>query len=62
MGCWSEQDRAADKLRHWERGDRDQAIRQAAAAGMSLSYIQRITGPGKTTIMRILERLAPARP
>jgi hypothetical protein len=39
----------------WLRGgDRDEAIRQAAAAGLSLSYIQRITGLGKTTIMRIL--------
>jgi hypothetical protein len=53
MGRWSEQDRAADKLRHWEGGGRDEAIRQAAAAGLSLSHIQRITGLGKTTIMRI---------
>jgi len=54
MGRWSEQDRAADELRHWEGGDRDEAIRQASAAGLSLAYIQRITGLGKTTIMRIL--------
>ena len=54
MGPWSEQDNVADKLRHWEGGDRDEAIRQAAAAGLSLSSIQRITGLGKTTIMRIL--------
>jgi hypothetical protein len=60
MGRWSEQDRAADKLRHCEGGDRDEAIRQAAAAGMRCSYIQRITGLGKTTIMRILNhRLRP---
>jgi hypothetical protein len=60
MGRWSEQDRAADKLRHWEGGDRDEAIRQAAAVGMSLSYIHRITGLGKTTIMRILHAASAA--
>ena len=54
MGRWSEQERAADELRYWESGDRDEAIRQAAAAGLSLASIQRITGLGKTTIMRIL--------
>jgi hypothetical protein len=54
MGLWSEQDRAAEKLRDWEGGNRDEAVREAAAAGLSLSYIQRITGLGKTTIMRIL--------
>jgi hypothetical protein len=54
MGRWPEQDRAVEKLRHWEGGDRDEAIREAAAAGLSLSYIQKITGLGKTTIMRIL--------
>ena len=54
MGLWSEQDRAAEKLRDWEGSNRDEAVREAAAAGLSLSYIQRITGLGKTTIMRIL--------
>jgi hypothetical protein len=62
MGRWSEQDRAADKLRHWEGGDRDEAIRQAVAAGLSLSYIQRITGLGKTTIMRTLNHRPRRRP
>lgn len=62
MGRWSEQDKAADKLRHWERGDRDEAIPQAAAAGLSLSSIQRITGLGKTTIMRILNDRPLPRP
>jgi hypothetical protein len=62
MGRGSEQDSAADKLRHWEGGDRDEAIRQAAAAGMSLSYIQRITGLGKTTIMRIMNDRPRRRP
>jgi hypothetical protein len=33
MDRWSEQDRAADKLRHWENGSRDDAIREAAAVG-----------------------------
>ena len=50
----SEQDRAADKLRHWEDGSRDDAVREAAAVGLSLTYIHEITGLGKTTIMRIL--------
>jgi hypothetical protein len=54
MGLWSEQERAAEKLHDWEGGNRDEAVREAAAAGLSLSYIQRITGLGKTTIMRIL--------
>jgi hypothetical protein len=54
MGRWSEQDRAADKLRHWADGSRDDAVREAAAAGLSLTSIQEITGLGKTTIMRIL--------
>jgi hypothetical protein len=54
MRRWSQQDRAADTLRHREGGDRDEAIREAAAAGLSFSSIQTITGPGKTTIMRIL--------
>jgi hypothetical protein len=60
MGRRSEQDRAVGKLRHCEGGDRDEAIREAAAAGLSFSSIQTITGPGKTTIMRILNhRLRP---
>jgi len=54
MGRWSEQDRAADKLRHGEDGSRDDAVREAAAVGLSLTYIQEITGLGTTTIMRIL--------
>ena len=54
MGRWSEQDRAADKLRHWRDGSRDDAGREAAAAGLSLTSIQEITGLGKTTIMRII--------
>ena len=41
-------------LRHYEDGSRDDAVREAAAAGLSLMYIQEVTGLGKTTIMRIL--------
>ena len=48
------QNGAAEKLRHWESGSRDDAVREAAAAGLSLARIQRITGLGTTTIMRIL--------
>jgi hypothetical protein len=54
MGRWSEQDRAVDKRRHWGDGSRDDAVREAAAAGLSLTSIQEITGLGKTTIVRIL--------
>jgi hypothetical protein len=51
-----------EKLRHREGGGRDEAIREAAAAGLSLSYIQKITGLGKTTIMRILNDRPRPRP
>ena len=62
MGRPSEQERAADELRYWEGGGRDEAIWQAAAAGLSLSSIQRITGLGTTTIMRILNHRLRPRP
>ena len=39
---------------------RDDAIRQAAAAGVSLDRIQELTGIAQTTIMRILG--SPPRP
>jgi hypothetical protein len=54
---------AAEKeLRAWALADaqRDDAIRAAAAAGVSLARIQEITGIATTTIMRILG--APPRP
>jgi hypothetical protein len=54
------QDMAAEKLRHWESSSRDDAVREAAAAGLSLARIQKITGLGTTTIMRILNN--PPRP
>ena len=41
-------------LRHRESGGRGDAVREAAAAGLSLAPIQRITGLGTTTIMRIV--------
>jgi hypothetical protein len=41
-------------LRHRESGSRGDAVREAAAAGLSLAPIQRITGLGTTTIMRIV--------
>jgi hypothetical protein len=47
-------DRAAERLRYWESGSRDDAVRDAAAAGLTPARIQRITGLGTTTIMRIL--------
>jgi hypothetical protein len=45
-----------------EGSDRDEAIREAAAAGLSLSSIQTISGLGKTTIMRILNDRPRPRP
>ena len=51
LGCTA---RAAERLRHWETGSRDDAVHEAAAAGLILVRTQRITGRGRTTIMRIL--------
>ena len=51
---------AEEKLRHWEDGGRDEAVREAAGAGLSISRIQKISGLGTTTIMRILG--GPPRP
>ncbi len=56
----TEQARAAETLRHWDSASRDDAVREAAAAGLSLARIQKITGLGTTTIMRILNK--PPRP
>jgi hypothetical protein len=41
-------------LRNWETHGRDDAVHAAAAAGLSIARIQRITGLAATTIMRIL--------
>jgi len=53
---------AETELRAWAlaNAQRDDAIRAAAAAGVSLPRIQEITGIARTTIMRILG--APPRP
>ena len=58
---------AETELRAWAAADaqRDDVIREAAAAGVSLPRIQEITGIARTTIMRILgspPRPAPRRP
>jgi hypothetical protein len=53
------QDRAAERFRHWETGSRDDVVRDAAA-GLILVRTQRITGLGRTAIMRILND--PPRP
>jgi hypothetical protein len=58
---------AETELRAWALADaqRDDVIRAAAAAGVSLARIQEITGIARTTIMRILgapPRPAPRRP
>jgi len=52
MGRPPEPDRAAeDNLRNWEAVGRDDAVRDAAAAGLSVARIQKITGLATTTIM-----------
>ena len=56
------QDSAAKQLRHWESGGRDDAVREGAGAGLSLARIQKITGLGTTTIMRILNNQRRPRP
>ena len=45
-----------EKLRQWEGGSRDDAVHEAAAAGLSIARIQKISGLGATTIMRILNK------
>jgi hypothetical protein len=47
---------AEDNLRHWEASSRDDAVREAAAAGLSIARIQQISGLGTTTILRILNK------
>jgi transposase len=54
---------AEDKLRQWAEANarRDEIIREAAAAGVSIHQIQQITGIGRATIIGILAR-RPKRP
>jgi|RhiMetdeSRZDD1v2_1073273.scaffolds.fasta_scaffold17385_10 hypothetical protein len=47
---------AEDKLRDWAAYGRDDAVREAAAAGLSIARIQQITGLATTTIQRILNK------
>jgi hypothetical protein len=57
MGRPPEPDSATEeKLRRWAEHDRDDAVREAAAAGLSIGRIQKITGLAATTIMRILSK------
>ena len=54
---------AEDKLRQWAEANaqRDEVIREAAAAGVSIHQIQQITGIARSTIIGILAR-RPKRP
>ena len=54
---------AENKLRRWAEANarRDEVVREAAAAGVSIHQIQQITGIGRTTIIGILAR-RPKRP
>jgi hypothetical protein len=57
MGRPPEPYRAAeDNLRNWRAVGRDDAVREAAAAGLSVARIQKVTGLATTTIMRILNQ------
>jgi hypothetical protein len=47
-------DQTAVGLRHGESGSRDDAVCEEAVVGLSLACIQQATGPGTTTIMRIV--------
>jgi len=49
---------AEDKLRRWaeENARRDEVVREAAAAGVSIHRIQEITGISRATIIGILAR------
>jgi hypothetical protein len=53
---------AEEKLRHWQGGSRDDAVREAAAARVSIARIQEITGLATTTIQRILNKPPKPRP
>ena len=54
---------AEEKLRRWAEANamRDEAVREAAAAGVSIHQIQQITGIARSTILGILAR-RPKRP
>jgi hypothetical protein len=54
---------AEEKLRHWAEANamRDEIVREAAAAGVTIHQIHQITGITRTTIMGILAR-RPKRP
>jgi hypothetical protein len=52
---------AEEKLRCWEAGSRDEAVREAAGAGMTVARIQKISGLATTTILRILNQPRPSR-
>ena len=56
---------AEDKLRRWAEANarRDEVVREAAAAGVSIGQIQQITGIARNTILHILARASrPERP
>jgi hypothetical protein len=54
---------AEDKLRRWAEANarRDEIVREAAEAGVSIHQIQQITGIARATIIAILAR-RPRRP
>jgi transposase len=54
---------AEDKLRRWAdtNASRDEVVREAVRAGVTIRQIQEITGISRATIMHILAR-GPKRP
>ena len=52
---------AEDRLRQWEAGSRDDAVREAADAGLTVARIQKVSGLATTTILRILNQPRPSR-
>jgi hypothetical protein len=45
---------AEDNLRHWTADSRDDDMREAVKAGLSIARVQASTGLAATTIQRIL--------
>ncbi|MGN6172061.1 MAG: hypothetical protein ACTHPS_03765 [Streptosporangiaceae bacterium] len=57
MGRSPEQAKAAEeKLRYWTAGSRDDDVREAVRAGLSIGRIQKVTGLATSTIQRIVNQ------
>lgn len=54
MGRWEQAKDAEENLRHSTADSRDDDVRDALKAGLSIARIQKITGLPTTSIQRIL--------